>query len=123
MNRTVLTALALLVGVAIGHGARPSAGAALLGHPLALSEGDTIEIYQVRSPFVGDRHSAMTFRPYSIKTPTGFRRFPGASGPADRQWRLAKNGETVIALEQVPRTPKDGVVDGLEAEIRTPPPD
>src|SRR5829696_10100442 len=109
MNRTVLTALALLVGVALGHGARPSAGPAPSGHPLALSEGDTIEIYQVRSPFVSERHNAMTFRPYSVATPSGFRRFPGASGPADRQWRLAKNGETVIAMEQVPRTTKDGV--------------
>ena len=121
MNRTVLIALALLVGVAIGHGARPSAGPALSGHPLALSEGDTIEIYQVRSPFVSERQSAMTFRPYSIKTPTEFRRFPGASGPADRQWRLVKNGQTVIALEQVLRTTKDEVVGDLEAEVRTPP--
>src|SRR5687768_5407811 len=116
MKRTVLIALALLVGVAIGHGVRPSADPASSGHPLALSEGDTIEVYQVRSPFVGERHSAMTFRPYSIKTPTGFRRFPGASGPAGRQWLLVKNGQTVIAMEQVPRTTKDGIVDGLEAE-------
>src|SRR5215213_808243 len=123
MNRTVLVVLALLVGVALGHGARPSAGPASSGHPLALTEGDSIEIYQVRPPFVSERHNAMTFRPYSVATPSGFRRFPGASGPADRQWRLLKNGQTVIAMEQVSRTANGVGTVGPEAETRTPPTD